>query len=78
MTRAINHNMRIDEDVETTLPPDPVSAPLLHITAESQPLITAITKLSALGVEDHDIQLPKIVVAGDQSSGKSSLVESLT
>lgn len=65
-------------DISDTTHPNPVLAPLLYIAAEAQQLIATINKLSTLGIEDHDIQLPKIVVAGDQSTGKSSIVESLT
>jgi GTP-binding protein EngB required for normal cell division len=79
MTRITsNTNMDVDNDSDTTLPPDPVTAPLLYIAAEAQQLIATINKLSTLGIEDHEIQLPKIAVAGDQSTGKSSIVESLT
>ncbi|KAL8797763.1 MAG: hypothetical protein Q9195_000115 [Heterodermia aff. obscurata] len=41
-------------------------------------LVQAIQDLRQLGVEDFVISLPKIVVVGDQSTGKSSLIEGIS
>lgn len=41
-------------------------------------LLDAINQLEQLGVENLEIPLPKIVVVGDQSAGKSSLVEAIS
>ena len=44
---------------------------------ENERLIITINQLASL-VADKVVEVPKIVVVGDQSSGKSSLVERLT
>ena len=41
-------------------------------------LIQAVQAIRHLGVEEKDLPLPKIVVVGDQSTGKSSLIEAMS
>ena len=45
---------------------------------EVKKLITAANKLRDLGIEKFDLKLPKICVVGDQSTGKSSLIEGIS
>ena len=44
----------------------------------SKELIQAVRVLRHLGMEDLDLPLPKIVVVGDQSTGKSSLIKGVS
>ncbi|MCJ1387566.1 hypothetical protein MMC18_000409 [Xylographa bjoerkii] len=48
------------------------------LTKGAKRLIEAIQELRQHGIEDHGISLPKICVVGDQSAGKSSLIESIS
>ena len=41
-------------------------------------LFDTVTDLRQLGIEGLQVPLPKIVVVGDQSAGKSSLIEALS
>ncbi|KAL6408950.1 Interferon-induced GTP-binding protein Mx [Ilyonectria robusta] len=46
-------------------------------TQEQQQILDAIDSLASLGI-DHHISVPKIVVCGDRSSGKSSVLEAIS
>ncbi|KAJ6127111.1 hypothetical protein N7523_002723 [Penicillium sp. IBT 18751x] len=56
--------------------PTPSSLDVLAL--DMRTLVKRIQDLSHLGIEDSKITLPKICVVGDQSTGKSSLIEGIS
>lgn len=48
------------------------------MTYDMRNLVKKIQELRHLGIEDNKIALPKICVVGDQSTGKSSLIEGMS
>ncbi|KAL4887001.1 P-loop containing nucleoside triphosphate hydrolase protein [Aspergillus karnatakaensis] len=57
--------------------PDP-SSELNNLTQSMTTLVKKIRDLRHIGIEDSKISLPKICVIGDQSTGKSSLIEGMS
>lgn len=62
------------QDVSGLPVPDPITA----ISQDMKTLIKKIQELRYLDIEDSKIVLPKICVVGDQSTGKSSLIEGMS
>ncbi|KAJ5776351.1 uncharacterized protein N7511_001362 [Penicillium nucicola] len=52
--------------------------PFYYYAKEMKSLVQRIQDLRHLGIEDSRIVLPKICVVGDQSAGKSSLIEGIS
>ena len=48
------------------------------LSLDMKDLLKKIQHLSHLGIEDSNIRLPKICVVGDQSTGKSSVIEAIS
>ncbi|KAF2010689.1 P-loop containing nucleoside triphosphate hydrolase protein [Aaosphaeria arxii CBS 175.79] len=53
-------------------------APAFALGANINDVISAIAKLECLGLAKFDIPLPKCVVLGEQSTGKSSVIEAIS
>ena len=48
------------------------------LSSQSKLLVGIINELDKLGIEKSQIPLPKIIVIGDQSAGKSSIVQAIS
>ncbi len=73
-SRTATGILETPEDVEM---PDIESIQQLQ-TQQQAELLDTIDELRSLGLNHHGISLPQLIVCGDQSSGKSSLLDGLT
>ena len=65
-------------NAQETPPQTTSSTSLDRVGKHVKPLLEVINELRRQGVEDLIPPLPKIVVVGDQSTGKSSLIEAIS
>ncbi|MCJ1478410.1 hypothetical protein MMC13_007090 [Lambiella insularis] len=63
---------------DSTMAPEKPDVGLEALARDPQRLIQAIQNLRHLGIETLGVSLPKICVVGDQSTGKSSLIEGMS
>ncbi|KAJ5316878.1 hypothetical protein N7508_001386 [Penicillium antarcticum] len=71
-------NMSLRANAPTQSSQSAEKGPFHYYAMEMKSLVQKIQDLRHLGIEDSRIVLPKICVVGDQSTGKSSLIEGIS
>ncbi|KAF2275396.1 P-loop containing nucleoside triphosphate hydrolase protein [Westerdykella ornata] len=69
-------SLTIPSNDETKVPPSEGHA--IALGAGVTEALTVVAKLQTLGLDQYEIPLPKCVVLGDQSTGKSSVIEAIS
>lgn len=77
---VINEASTSDADPKPTPPPVSTTggSVLDTLGGGMQKMVELVNKLRAAGVEGLGLGLPRIVVVGNQSAGKSSLIEAIS
>lgn len=63
---------------QPTPPPKSENEGLDVLNGEMRDMVDLVNRLRASGIEDLGLPLPRIAVVGNQSAGKSSLIEAIS